>query len=130
MPTETTTLPNLEGFEEFFGIKVCTLGEDGRMVALGHHEPKQALAAFNAYAKSLGFTDLDDFSSFRGDWSKALNRISTGRAVLRTGCGDASGAGHEQDCSTCAYRAQFPWWMDLEPTDADVDTFPVTNWED
>ncbi|BEL07866.1 hypothetical protein Q0Z83_060570 [Actinoplanes sichuanensis] len=122
-------LPDLEGFEEFFGIKVSTLGEDGGMVALGHHEPKRALAAFNAYAKSLGFTDLDDFSSFGGDWAKALDRIRTGQAVLRKQCEYAGRKDHETNCSECAQMSQFPWWMDCSPTVDDVDTFPVTNWE-
>jgi hypothetical protein len=36
----------------YFGIPVSTVGEDGDLIALGHHQERRALAAFNRFART------------------------------------------------------------------------------
>lgn len=52
---ETTPKPlTPDDFEATYdGIPVCSSGEDGDMIALGHHAPEVALAAFNRHAREV-----------------------------------------------------------------------------
>jgi hypothetical protein len=47
-----------------YGIPVCHIGEDGDMIAFGHHEPRRTLAAFNRHARLFCrlFNIVDDRS--------------------------------------------------------------------
>lgn len=52
MTTPMTLTP--DDFEATYdGISVCCSGEDGDMIALGHHDPVKALAAFNRHAREF-----------------------------------------------------------------------------
>jgi hypothetical protein len=57
-----------------YGISITHVGEDGNMLALGHHDPRKALAAFNKHART--FLDLpnlaDDFSARAANWLDAI----------------------------------------------------------
>ena len=57
--TAGLVVPQME--VEFYGIPVSAFGEGGDMIALGHHEPRKALAAFRKLGRSYG---LDDFEVF------------------------------------------------------------------
>lgn len=67
-----------------FGVPVVYFGEDGDMLALGHHAPRQALAAFNRHARR--YCNLvnvaDDRHATADDW---LDSISTGWLTFTKG---------------------------------------------
>jgi hypothetical protein len=59
--TDTEFTPTAEHMEAVhYGIPVASVGEDGDMLALGHHDPRRALAAFNAHARRLGLCNVAD----------------------------------------------------------------------
>jgi len=63
--------PAVEQMEDtHYGITVCHIGEDGDMLALGHHSPRRALAAFNRHARVfVGVMNLEDSRGARiADW--------------------------------------------------------------
>ncbi|MEU6979648.1 hypothetical protein [Streptomyces sp. NPDC046371] len=68
------TDPEMEG--TYFGIAVACIGEDGDMLALGHHDPRRALAAFNRHAReSFGYHNLaDDPQASAADWLDATEQ--------------------------------------------------------
>jgi hypothetical protein len=78
--TETHTTPapgsviaEPEMADTNYGIRMAPIGEDGDMLALGHHEPRKALAAFNRYARIIcGWTNIADDRARAQDW---LDRI-------------------------------------------------------
>lgn len=46
----------------FYGVPVSAIGEDGDMIALGHHEPRRVLAAMRRYGREVcGMDDEDTF---------------------------------------------------------------------
>ncbi|MCF0086648.1 MULTISPECIES: hypothetical protein [unclassified Streptomyces] len=53
-----------------YGIPVSTYGEDGNMLALGHHDHRKTFAAFNKHARTfLGFANFaDDRQAHLDDW--------------------------------------------------------------
>lgn len=60
----TPTAADMEAVH--YGIAVCHIGEDGDMLALGHHAPYKALAAFNRHARVfVGLANLFDDRSLR-----------------------------------------------------------------
>ena len=66
-----TFTPSADDMEAtHYGIPVSTYGEDGNMLALGHHEPRRAFAAFNKHARTaLGFANFaDDRDAHLDDW--------------------------------------------------------------
>ncbi|MGY5127359.1 hypothetical protein [Streptomyces nigrescens] len=63
--------PNASDMEAtHYGIHVSTFGEDGNMLALGHHNQRHAFAAFNKHARTfLGFPNFaDDRDAHIDDW--------------------------------------------------------------
>jgi hypothetical protein len=67
-------VPEPEMEATHFGIPVVYFGEDGDMLALGHHTPRRALAAFNRHARSIGLRNVaDDPQAEAEDW---LNEIT------------------------------------------------------
>lgn len=57
-----------------YGVPVVYYGEDGDMLALGHHATRRTLAAFNRHARSIGLRNVaDDLQAEAEDW---LNDIS------------------------------------------------------
>lgn len=76
--------PKRHGFETYYGVPVCSVGEDGDLLALGHHDPRRTIAAMNAYSrKAIGLRNLyDDHGG--GTYSEAVDMLSARHAV-RTG---------------------------------------------
>jgi hypothetical protein len=67
--------PEME--ETHHGITVAHFGEDGGMIALGHHEVRRALAAFNRHARVfVGLENLADDRSVRAaDYVPEINQM-------------------------------------------------------
>jgi hypothetical protein len=72
--SEVISDPEME--DTHYGIRVSTVGEDGDMIALGHHSNLRTLAAFNRHMRVfLGLANLaDDRSTTVADWLPALHR--------------------------------------------------------
>jgi hypothetical protein len=72
MTTQTNTFtPTANDMEAtHYGIPVSTYGEEGNMLALGHHTPRRAFAAFNKHARTaLGRANFaDDRHAHLDDW--------------------------------------------------------------
>lgn len=79
---EIHLIPNPEMEDEHYGVSVAHFGEDGDMIALGHHSTRRALAAFNRHARHfVGLANLaDDRSAKAADYTVG---ISTKWAVFR-----------------------------------------------
>ncbi|MFG3046297.1 hypothetical protein ACGFZR_15375 [Streptomyces sp. NPDC048241] len=87
--TETAFTPTATDMEAtHYGIPVCTYGEDGNMLALGHHDKRQAFAAFNRHARVfLGFANFaDDRNAHLADW---IDEIHKTWAVFHRCAGDS-----------------------------------------
>lgn len=67
--------PEMEG--TYFGIPVAYYGEDSRMIALGHHPERKALAAFNRHARTfIRFPNVaDDRSAEAAYWENAIEHL-------------------------------------------------------
>ncbi len=118
-------IPELSGFQEIYGIKVSAIGEDGDLIALGHHKTLYALAAFTGYAVDvMGLQDLYDGST-DDPGSKASAAIKQGWAGLVTACDEAGEEDHQDDCCECIEIREHAWY--LEVGDKEVpNSFPVT----
>ena len=118
------------GFETHHGIQVLVVGEDlDRYVALGHHEARHTLQAFNSLARSLlGLDDLLDGWG-TGDparWKEVLGKIEPAWAVLITTCDVGGGADHDpDDCFRCRELEDSNWWMDWGVKQGTAGAFPV-----
>lgn len=56
-----------------YGVPVTHVGEDGDMLAFGHHDPRRALAAFNRHARVFcGLSGVADDRSATADDMLAL----------------------------------------------------------
>ncbi|MEU9703033.1 hypothetical protein [Streptomyces sp. NPDC047981] len=77
----TDTSPPMEATH--YGIPVAAFGAEGAMLALGHHTPRRALAAFNRYSRiEHGLHNLaDDRTATVDDW---LPYIRNTWVVFRT----------------------------------------------
>lgn len=60
----------------YYGVPVAYVGEDGEMLALGHHEHRRVLAAFNAHARRhYGLVNLaDDQNATAAPWLADLHQ--------------------------------------------------------
>lgn len=126
-------IPHLDSFEVHYGIPVSSIGDDGDMIALGHHDPKQTLAALNAYAKSLGLVDLlDGDGRWTDAWKLALDRVFPRWAVLLKHCDEyprcAVDLTDDGNCQRRAEITQSGWCIDYGATEPGQDTFPVMIW--
>jgi hypothetical protein len=118
------------------GIDVCALGEEAdTLVALGHHDPKQTLAALNVYAKSLGWSDLLDGDGTHDPdkWRQALDKLQPRWAVLVTECDDPGMhedyMGTDGFCPRCREIAEATWWISYAAAESTPGAFPVMVWE-
>lgn len=77
----TDTAPNVIADPEteatHYGIAVCHFGEDGDMLALGHHGDRRAFAAFNRHARVFcHLANLaDDQSANLTDWFGCIEEL-------------------------------------------------------
>ncbi|MEJ3745194.1 hypothetical protein WEI85_18090 [Actinomycetes bacterium KLBMP 9797] len=127
-------IPDLAFFELYDGIPVSEIGDDGDMVALGHHDTAAAMAAFRARLAALG-CDPPHPDDGLSTW------ISRKWAVTVTGgCRDgncpprARSSWHDDDgnCMCCLeIREQDElggWYLDFgdDVTEATPGAFPIT----
>lgn len=127
-----TDNPASFGFDRYFGIWVVSLGEDADMMAaLGHHDGRHALAAFNACARNLlGWTDLyDGLGRLDPDrWKKALDSLEATWAVQKHACDEAEDDDHDPDCLECSEINEAGWWLSWGQKEGDAGAFPVMVW--
>lgn len=78
MTTFVTPIPEAT----HYGIDVTAIGEDGDLLAFGHHDPRRALAAFNRHARTeWGLANLgDDRRAIADDFT---GQITTGWGQFR-----------------------------------------------
>jgi hypothetical protein len=112
-------LPELEGFEEIYGVQVGTIGEDCGMIALGHHADRRALAAFNALARRLGGRRIGSDSCL-ADWANITFMRTAGNRLERTYAVETDG----EDC--CAGDEHV--WHVLKAVPDEPGAFPVMLW--
>jgi hypothetical protein len=128
-------IPRLNDFGTYFGIRVADIGEDGDLIALGHHPPKAALAAFNAHARKVwGLLDLLDGGRGGGPaWRRALDDVKPRWAVLLTNrCRDCTKNAVVDGCVYCsdvrAVTNSGSWWIAQDAAHDEPGAFPVTCW--
>lgn len=75
-PAPGSVIAEPETADTILGIRMAPIGEDGDMLALGHHDKRKALAAFNRYARTvIGIVNLaDDFSASAQDWLNSIDQ--------------------------------------------------------
>jgi hypothetical protein len=124
--------PQREGFDNYYGIWVAVIGEDSEtMVALGHHNLRHALAAFNACARRLlGWTDLYDglLSRDPEKWQAVWNSLESAWAVQKYACDEAEEADHDPDCMECSEIKEAGWWLTWDANSQTAGAFPVVIW--
>lgn len=117
--------PELSGFTEIYGIKVSALGEDGDLIALGHHKPIYALAAFTGYAVDvMGLQDVYD-GLVDDPGPKVTAATKHGWATLKTACDEAGEDDHDDDCYECIEISEFSWYIEVGEKEV-PGAFPVT----
>lgn len=121
--TTATNLPTLSGFTTHYGIPVAGIGEEGELVALGHHEPRRAFAAFNRFVRREWGWDLASETKTRSSRTLA-DRIRHEHFVVGNTCGDCD---NQPDCVYCTEARRHDWWL-RQANSTDRDTFPVTIW--
>lgn len=119
------TIPALKGFDTFYGVPVSYLGDDGDAVALGHHDVRTTVAAFNRLARSCGLTNMldDKGTAYLG----VALRVSAGWAVLADGCTEVDSRKHSPACGECQEIAEAGWAFDVA-AQGDEGAFPVMWW--
>ncbi|MEU8258552.1 hypothetical protein AB0C06_30280 [Micromonospora inaquosa] len=101
------TWPTVTMMGEINGIALSDIGEDGGVIALGHHDPARLLPVLRRYANEMWGEVLaladpgDPYAQIRHEWV-----VNTGDTV----------AGPEQE-----------WCLEPVPADA-PGAFPVTRW--
>lgn len=111
MTTTTTNPPTADelgviGAETYYGVEVRTIGEDGALIAVGHHEPRRVIAAFNAYVREyLGYQNLDDYRPRFGDLASRIDRVWL---ALVPWCGDCD---DPHECEACPTGTR--WWLQV-----------------
>lgn len=104
--TETGT------FTEHNGIWIGYVGEDGNLIALGHHDPEQALAAFKDFDSDAVWCDYVDTT-----WAVLVDPPTHDNCMTRT---DPA-----VSCLGCDETEGVPWWMQWGLAEGTPDAFPV-----
>ena len=102
----TTLIDNPEMEDTYYGIAIAPLGDDwDKLLALGHHEPKRVLAAFNRFSRMAGWLNVaDDLSADAATW---IGRLERKHGVFREA--DPEHGWEDPDCV---------WFVDWVPADA------------
>lgn len=115
MATTTETLisdPNiLTGFEEYGGVRVTAVGDDSdRLLAIGHHEPREVLRAFHKLARTFIGLSREDIHDVFGTPQEAVDGLvrAWGRFTLEPGSPSSN------------------WWCDWTATEEAPGLIPVT----
>ena len=135
-----------------YGVPVLDFGEDGDMVAIGHHEPRRVIAAMNAHYRRQHHPDPTDRYSqgIRPRWAGdlypnvdlarqkrwwATYQDTTGALSylwwrLLEHCDHETEPHHNEhgDCHTCVLLAESTWVAAAVPAGT-PDAFPVVVWE-
>jgi len=116
-------LPDLLGFQNWNGIDVCCVGEDGdSWVALGHHDPGDTLEAFNRFARHvIGLDDVVDGLSEPDSWPP----VKPLWAVLQEHCDEYGSAEHDEACYECQDIEEAGWWLNWGVTEQTPGAFPI-----
>lgn len=125
------TIPVLEGFETYYGIAVCSVGEDGDLLALGHHEPLHVIAAMNAYSrKVIGLMNMCDDPRMPNAVAVIAPNLRWMWAQQRTlaDC-EYRAEADKCDCEMCEELRHGGWWLQWSDEQADG-AFPVTVWKE
>ncbi|MGI5245059.1 hypothetical protein [Dactylosporangium sp. CA-139066] len=96
-------------FTDYDGIQVSFIGDDGGMVALGHHDEGAAQSAFHRH-------DI---------WGRSQFDISTTWAVLADPPTHDCAATPTTGCAGCDEADGTPWWMEWGVDQSTSGAFPV-----
>jgi len=126
----TAVIPDLSGFTEHFKILVSYINDEGEMVALGHHDPRHALAAFNRHARpDLGDLLAQDYRRNPTAWRKALEQVRRTWALQQFRCDEHPECGGPGECGACGDIAESRWWVAIGTNLAEVPgAFPIMYW--
>jgi hypothetical protein len=123
----TTPEEMAKAMRKHYGVHVSYVGEDGEMIALGHHDPRRVVAAFNREARVHSFlTNMcDDSRAFYSDVADDLQQL---HARLATACDEADQPDHDDDCGECAEIRKADWFIRWDVNPEDPGAFPITAW--
>jgi hypothetical protein len=121
----TATIPDLFGFETYYGLKLSDIGEDGAVIILGHHDdPRPVIAALNKHSRTFwGLVNLMDDRS--AELAELASMFSETYAVARH-----NEACRDEACADCALvrAGQRAWWINWDVPPERQHAFPVTVW--
>jgi hypothetical protein len=122
-------MPRPACFSEHYGIRVAYLGEDGDMIALGHHDSRRVVAAFNRHARhhSCWLNMADDTEATYADVINALQATYVTEDLVCGSCNDDD----DDDCTTCrtSHDRRFSvdgWDLSFGVSKPGPGVFPVT----
>lgn len=123
----TQAIPDLRGFETHYGVPVSAIGDDGALIALGHHDERTTIAAFSRYSRStFGFANLLDDRA--GSYAEAQDGLAAYWAVLVTSC-DEHGEKRDSGCWRCIELDANDWWITYFEVQETPGAFPVMVWD-
>lgn len=103
------TASGTDVFTDYDGILITFVGDDGGMVALGHHEEGGALSAFHQH-------DV---------WGRSHFDIVTTWAVLTDPPAHDCAVTPTAGCAGCDEADGLPWWIEWGVDQGTPGTFPV-----
>lgn len=117
-----------------YGLRVGAVGEDGDMLALGHHPTLRTVAALNAEARYLmGPMGLaENCWPYRFIYGEVASKLKRTWAVLRETCDYADlEEGHDppsDPCYECKLRREVDWYIEWGHTPHHYRAFPIMLW--
>lgn len=142
----TATIPDLDGFDTYYGVKISFIGEDGAMVMLGHVDDRHAIAVARAYQRHLvGRVEADNYlwnrlglyPSVRNRAAErgvleTLNPVARSYAVVVKHCDRwPTCQAPDGECGgpvTCQGLASDGWWLKCDADPTRPGAFPVSYW--
>ncbi len=119
--------PELDGFQECYGIRVSYIGDDGAMIALGHHDKRVVIAAMNRHARTYcGLENmLDDPRAGYHDVERGLSECWA--VELHDRCLECGDNPECRECHALRNRPAEEWCLrwGIERTPG---SFPVMIW--
>lgn len=129
-PTEPagSDFPELDGAETFYGVTVTYIGEDGYMMAFGHHaDPRPVIAAMNRLARTqCGLENMLDDP--RATYSDVADRLHEDWAIqLHDRCLECGNDPHCKECQALRLKSEDEWCLRWGEQDNPA-AFPITLW--
>lgn len=113
----------IDTWELHYGLRVAFIGDDGAMVAAGHHDELRTVAAMNRFYRQFSGEPLDYGYNCYAEIAGSLSRRW---ARFISECDDPD---HDQDCWQCSEIKQADWWMDYSAKEPGRGyLLPVTVW--